>query len=374
MAGTPLPRSPSDPPPLESGVVGMRLSQLRMVAAQPAAEPVAQRGLACVMVGTRLLRQSISRVLRVSGFDVANAVSPGADSGATEEERTPIRRVAERVSEGDVDVLVFDLDMDVDPGERDALLESLERDHRVGAVILVSQRDDRHSLAESFAKAHSANIILVAGELDTAHLLVTARKMLARDIFGIEKYLHWGSIIHSAEITSSEARGPMLDRVEAFLDEMLCSQHMVAKILTVADEFLVNALFDAPLAAGNVVPRIGEGKPVHLPRPVSFYYGSDGRRIVMGCRDPYGSLLVTDVTQALARCLRGGEDQIIDSKVGGAGLGIYMSYNAVDHLVVNVQPGGATEFIGVIEMADLRTRHAHRGRSVTIFSAQGETE
>jgi hypothetical protein len=97
---------------------------------------------------------------------------------------------------------------------------------------------------------------------------------------------------------------------------------------------------------------------------VKFTY--DGRRLGVSVEDPFGSLEPARVLHYLAKCFRAGEDQI-DTKEGGAGLGIYSVFDALSRFVINVEPERRTEMIGFIDITDTYREYAERGKSFNLF-------
>jgi len=191
-----------------------------------------------------------------------------------------------------------------------------------------------------------------------------------RDLFGIEKYLHWGSVIHSYPLTASAERGWVLRSFEEFLSELQCQSRIAAHLLTVADEMMMNALYDAPTDEGGrfLFAKRSRSEPVSLPaeKTVELTFGSDGRSVAVGCRDPFGSLDARRVCASLARCLRRGRDQISQAE-GGAGIGLFMVFEFVSHLVVNIDPGRATEFLGIVDITTSARRRHEQPHSFNIF-------
>ncbi|RYG65777.1 hypothetical protein EON77_18135 [bacterium] len=92
----------------------------------------------------------------------------------------------------------------------------------------------------------------------------------------------------------------------------------------------------------------------------------DGRRLGVAVRDPFGSLRADTVLDYLTRCFRRGPDQI-DAKEGGAGLGLYFTFEALSHFVINVSPGRATEMIGLLDVSGTFKDFARRGKSFNMF-------
>jgi hypothetical protein len=93
---------------------------------------------------------------------------------------------------------------------------------------------------------------------------------------------------------------------------------------------------------------------------------SGGSRIGLAVRDPFGSLKVGTITRYLGKCFRGGDDQV-DTKEGGAGLGLYWVFEALSHFVVNVQVGVSTETMGLLDVKGRYRDFVRRGKSFNVF-------
>jgi anti-sigma regulatory factor (Ser/Thr protein kinase) len=183
--------------------------------------------------------------------------------------------------------------------------------------------------------------------------------------------LNWGAVIHSFQVSDSTHRERLVIALEGMLDEMSCPRYIVDRAATIAEELLTNALYDAPVGPDyrRIAADRPRTKPVILPSPqeITFSFGSDGNSIAIACRDPFGSLEPEMVLGSLARCFRRDEEQISDGP-GGAGLGIYLTYNLTDHLIVNIERGKATEFIGVVSLNRRKRSTGDSFKPLNIFT------
>jgi hypothetical protein len=89
----------------------------------------------------------------------------------------------------------------------------------------------------------------------------------------------------------------------------------------------------------DVVLEAGERPHVRL--------GTDGSRLVLQVRDPFGRLERKHVVDGLARGLAGGE---MDQSHGGAGLGMMVCHNASSAMVFDVARGKHTEVTAMFEL------------------------
>jgi hypothetical protein len=239
---------------------------------------------------------------------------------------------------------------------------------RCRRLVTCSGRMDRAVLAELLA-VHGLTNLLADGDVEDEHLLVTVQKILRRDVFGLEKYFPWGAESASFTLRSSAERASGLRVVEEFTDRLRVVPRLRESILTVAEELFTNALYDAPVDASGRFLHAGTSRrvPVGIEgEPVQVELRTDGRRVGISVRDPFGSLTAAQVLAYLTKCLRAGTDQV-DDKPGGAGLGLYYVFESLSHLAINLKPGRITEVLGLIDVRGTYKDFAARGKSFNVF-------
>lgn len=207
-------------------------------------------------------------------------------------------------------------------------------------------------------------------EVDGDELVVTIHKILARDIFGLEKYFPWGSKVVRASIRRSDDKHHIVTHAQDFARNLHVNERLAVAFANVTDEFVSNALYNAPVDAA------GQHLYAHLDRSVSVQLEpgcsvevalcSDGRKIGVSVTDPFGSLTSETVMAYLAKCLRREADQV-DTKAGGAGLGLYQAFGSVSHMVVNISPGRRCEIIGLIDVRGTFKDFVMQAKSFNIF-------
>jgi hypothetical protein len=194
-------------------------------------------------------------------------------------------------------------------------------------------------------------------------LVVTAGKILSGDVFGLEKYLAWGTAIREEVVPTSRARVGTLDRIGELAQRAGLRGTLCNNLQTLADELLMNAIWDAPIDANGApkYARLARAAPLELlpeERPL-IRYGFDGNVFGVSVSDPFGRLEGELAFRYLVKCFSRGADQVNHAE-GGAGLGLYMAYLAASTLVINVDAGHRTEVIGLLNLnlapRDLRGR------------------
>ena len=170
----------------------------------------------------------------------------------------------------------------------------------------------------------------------------------------VTAFLDWGSSVVDLEVRATADRDPAVARVQDFVSALGVPKRVAEMFGELAHELLMNAIYDAPIDVhgrpkhahdrkADVV--LGEGE-----RP-TVKLGTDGTRLVLQVRDPFGRLERRHVVDGLARGLAGEMDQ----SHGGAGLGMMVCHNASSALVFDVARGRHTEVTALVEL-DLNLR------------------
>ncbi|NRA66280.1 MAG: hypothetical protein HRU19_17470 [Pseudobacteriovorax sp.] len=188
-------------------------------------------------------------------------------------------------------------------------------------------------------------------------LLCTVVKILRNDIFGIKKYLSWGAFTTEYYVRDSSRRHEYLDCLQDYATNMRMRRSVTEAIQVIGEEFLMNAIYDAPTDQGSgqhLFNLLDRKNQVVLPpdQAIRLSFGIDGKRVVVGVTDPFGSITKDKVIQYLAKCFEERQKTNLgqDKETAGAGLGLYFCFKHVNSLIINVLPGHQTEFIGIVEI------------------------
>ena len=242
-------------------------------------------------------------------------------------------------------------------------------------LVILSSELNHEDLAGLFGTQVLTNLVCTGDTgPDLSDLLVTLQKLGQRDIFGLEKYFPWGVELHTRSIRSCIQRDDAVIEVKQYAEQRDVPRRLTNMIRTVADEFLSNALYNAPTFPDGR-PRFrhrARTEPVVLDpdEAVIVQFCCDGRRFGLSAVDPFGSLSPITVMDNLARAFRAGHDQMRDE--GGAGLGFFQMYDALSHLVVNIDPGRRTELIGLTDVSGGYRSFVASGTSFNIFVTEGQ--
>ncbi|MBA3818685.1 MAG: hypothetical protein H0X17_07315 [Deltaproteobacteria bacterium] len=214
-------------------------------------------------------------------------------------------------------------------------------------VIAILPRSNLAAVVDIMQASERVAGMLVAEDFDTRSLSAMATRVLAGDIFGLEKLIPWGTQIHSHLVGDYEEKAACIAQVSAFAALMGVRRKYREAIEQCLDEMLMNALYDAPVDE--------HGRPIFADLPTRtrialrvdqkavVQYACDGSQFAVAVRDVFGTLERATVLRYLHKCLHNAQQ--IDRKAGGAGLGLYLMTSSSTEVFFNVLPGVATEAV-----------------------------
>jgi hypothetical protein len=233
-------------------------------------------------------------------------------------------------------------------------IEALSAARATAQVVLLSDADAPPPVGDLLAQPWFSHLLGMHSPWFMADLGAVLSKLGGNSPFGIQAWLPWGARVIDYAVASSAEKDTVFERIETFMADIGMRGRLVRRIKALADEMLMNAIYDAPLDRATGAPKYAHqrrAKAVQLApneRPI-FSFGSDGERFVMGIRDPFGALKPQTLKAYIHKGLRRGDDQI-DRKEGGAGLGLFLLYEGLNSLCLNLTPGEATEVIGAVNI------------------------
>lgn len=201
------------------------------------------------------------------------------------------------------------------------------------------------------------------------NIITTVSKLVSGDLFGMEKYLNWGADIREHRVVSSETRLALLERMEVDLRKLGVRRGIISHCAMVAEELLMNAIYDAPVDAN------GKALYNHLPRTVEvelgpheeavFRYACDGVLIGVSVEDPFGALDNKTILNYLESCYSG-KGGSLNLEKGGAGRGLFQIMETADLVIINVRPKVKTEVIAMFN-TDHKMAKEEKKRSFHYF-------
>ena len=185
------------------------------------------------------------------------------------------------------------------------------------------------------------------------NIMTTITKLTSQDIFGVEKYLAWGSQIIDHKIISSQQRPKVIQSMLEYFQNIGARKSHLGHCQLVAEEILMNSIYDAP------VDKNGTSLYNHLDRTEvvqlapehqsTFRYGADGVILGISVTDPFGALDMRTILRYLNSCYSGQSGSLNKDK-GGAGRGLHQIIENSDLVVFNVRPRNKTEVIALFNM------------------------
>ncbi len=220
-----------------------------------------------------------------------------------------------------------------------------------------------------FKEDRVTSLLCHDARFDDDEFIASATKALRGDIFGLQKYFPWGVTTFSMQVKNYEEKNRAIDILLRYAKLAGVRGPVRDRIQLVCDELMMNALYHAPVDengkekySGRSLKELAQLEEVS---PIQVQYGCSGRYFGISIRDGGGSL---SRKRALEYLLRAQGASLIESKAGGAGLGLISVLKSVSKLMFNLDPGYSTEVIGLFDM-ELFAKGKVGARSLHIFTA-----
>jgi CheY-like chemotaxis protein len=289
-----------------------------------------------------------------------------------------------RSAPGEFDVALLDLDIDpaANPPDLCAQVAAALKDT---PIVVVAGTNARHRLIQ--ALAHPSVVGLVpkpstgAGEVATAEgpdeqwlgLALRRRVDAAVQPLGPSPYLLGGAHVEERVIAGSLAKESALHELLADAGRFAFSDEKLRRIETVADELILNAIYNAP--------RDDEGQPLYKDSdrrtPVSLgaqaqvrlRWGCDGRTFAVSVADRFGGLGRDAVATHIGKLLDARSPRLArgSGAAAGAGLGLALTFNAGNELALQVAPGRFTEATCALQVAGSNRAALARGSALHLY-------
>lgn len=198
-------------------------------------------------------------------------------------------------------------------------------------------------------------------------LLMLARRFLSPGAPSLPAYLDWGAHAIELEVRSTADRDAAIVRIQELVG-MLAGPRRIAEMFgELGHELIMNAMYDAPIDAEGRPRYAGNRKADIMLEPherVIVRTGTDGTRLALQVRDPFGRLERHHVFGGLARGLAGE----MDHSGGGAGLGMMVCHNASSAMFFDVARGRHTEVTALFELDQNLREFRTQARSLHFWS------
>lgn len=237
------------------------------------------------------------------------------------------------------------------PGNLEVVLPTFRTHSAMIKNLVTRNPDDRLFTVKSFATA--------------------VTKLVTRDLFGLEKYMIYGIEAQQREIANSDDRPSLIEDMQSHLKSLGVRSTITDRAATVAEELLMNAIYDAPVDAG------GNHHYAHLPRTQSvtlkenerglFRFACDGMLAAISVSDPFGAMNMKILFDYLERNRTSDGGNVQSEGKGGAGRGLHQIVENSDLVVFNVQGGTRTEVIAFFNL-DPNAKSDDQHRSFQFFN------
>jgi hypothetical protein len=232
-------------------------------------------------------------------------------------------------------------------------------------LLLIDEESEPNILGSDLLNVVNHYVSISQGRLATTSLITAIRKISTREIYGIDKYLAYGTPLHFFVLTRSEDRPWFVERFMDYvsgLEGIIPSgahefSRMAAEVL---DELLMNAIWDANPRRSTA----NRNTPVELESSegVKVEWGVDGNILAVAVRDPFGTFnknILLNYQEDIFGIRK--PNQIAVNKSGaGAGIGLHMIIRRASGIVVNSTAGFATEVVALFDLTKT-SRHISKG-------------
>ncbi|PIU01221.1 MAG: hypothetical protein COT74_01570 [Bdellovibrionales bacterium CG10_big_fil_rev_8_21_14_0_10_45_34] len=153
-------------------------------------------------------------------------------------------------------------------------------------------------------------------------------------------------------IQSTKQKVRLVKKVREFVESIPKASSVVDSALMVADELITNALFNAPVDEDkhHVYNDLDRTHQVNLAEKdmARLYLATNGSRLVVGCRDPFGSLRPQALVQHIKKTFDEGISSAMNMGGGGAHIGLRMVLDVSMSLYIVVDPWNTTNVFAVL--------------------------
>lgn len=319
------------------------------------------------------------RILLVAGQSAAaSAVEKSLSEAGHAVQREPVLQGGPGLKARSIDLAVLHLEPDAGTTEASEVLGGVREALGSGSpplLVLATCRDGR-SQHRFLLNEDVVNFLGVdpGRSVEPRVLCATVAKMTDEKAFGLEPFLEPGAETSSISIRGSRDKRDAIAAVEALSQQIGCHAQVVHGIAVVADEIISNALYNAPVDESGLARFANQQRwiPVLLGpgEEIVFSMATDGKRLGLGVRDPFGSMSRATVLSHLRRCAAL-EGFRVDTKLGGAGLGLYYVLHLVEHMLLKVSPGKSTEVLGLVSVTHSYRDFVLRPRSLNLIIPEG---
>jgi len=290
-----------------------------------------------------------------------------------------------RSGKGEFELVLFDLDIDPETPAQ-SLIEAVALPCPETPVVAIAGVNTRHRLVQALAAPSVVGLVPKIGTwlesassgqapaegADEQELGVALRRWTEPASIppGPAPYLLGETPVEERVIGSSNEKEDVLAEVMTYAGRFGLSDEKLRRIEVVADELMLNAIYDAPRDERGQPKYAGMDRRTQVTltaqTQVRLRFGCDGARFVVSVCDRFGSLNRQILAAHIARVLevRGPRPR---AGTGGAGLGLVLVYTSSNQLAVHVSAGRFTEITSVLFVAGSNRAAVARGSALHCF-------
>lgn len=217
-------------------------------------------------------------------------------------------------------------------------------------------------LAKHPSVAHVIAASLLSQPLGRSHLKGLMQRLAGDREHDLLDTASLGRVAMLAKASHREAR---FERMQDYFSKHGMSSRTTLAIYEVAEELVMNALYNAPSEGGYFKAPVSRAEDVTLPldRACEISYGIENGNAFVRLRDTFGALRHERLLEVLSRCNK--EGVALDESRGGAGLGMWRIFSAATTIAITVIPGRLTDIL--VRIAPKSGRTAKQLLAVDLF-------
>ena len=149
------------------------------------------------------------------------------------------------------------------------------------------------------------------------------------------------------EFSKANEKVDCLTKFREFLSQHPKSANHMSELVSAADELFTNAVFNAPFVSLETNENPGKDRADNTIEMGSnfkgvLFAGVHNDRLVVGCKDPFGTLQLKPLLTKIQNCYRDGVAESMNLGPGGAGIGSFLVFNTGSSYYVAIVKGEAT--------------------------------
>jgi hypothetical protein len=202
-----------------------------------------------------------------------------------------------------------------------------------GPVVVLCSGTGRRAALEVIANRALRYLVPVDDRLEDS-LLTTLGKLSGAELFGLDRYVRHGGMLHTWAVEDSVAKVRVLREIGARAQRLGCPQLIADLFLSAIDEMAINAI------ERHIRAQLG---------PIEIVAAAEVGRFAVAVRDRIGQLRPEHVLGSL---VRGGAQKSggMNLDASSAQLGFRIMFDTLSTLAINVEAGRRTEIVGVIDL------------------------